>query len=195
TDIATSAHATPFFSDLFASLLLPLSFLEEQLQRQCSRLVRILRWEPLLGLAVLLCTALLNVFAGTLQPIDSSQVMTESARQLQAAGKKWEGQIDTSDGLFTVLLTISPDHQGPNVFTIHILQQPGTAQTTISNIVISTTLPAMDMGTTTINLQPGENGTFSAIESFSMVGRWQVQVEIHTADNHIHTASILLLVP
>ncbi|HTK05734.1 MAG TPA: CopD family protein [Ktedonobacteraceae bacterium] len=194
-DLATGTHTTPLFPDLFAALLPPLAFLEEQLQRQCSRLVRILRWEPLLGLAVLLCTALLNVFSGTLQPVDTSQVMTESARQLQVAGKKWEGQIATSDGLFTLLLTVSPDHQGPNEFTVRILRQPGTAQNTIKSMVISTTLPAMDMGTTTINLQPGEHATFSAIESFSMVGRWRVQVAIYTADNHIHTASILLPVP
>ncbi len=46
---------------------------EGRLVNQTRRLSGILRWEPLLGVAVILCVGLMNVFAGTLQPTAAGQ--------------------------------------------------------------------------------------------------------------------------
>jgi len=65
--------------------------LEARLKRQTQGLSTILRWEPVLGIAVLLCTGLLTVFSGTLQPTTTSQ---PTAQAVSAASKPFMIQRD-----------------------------------------------------------------------------------------------------
>ncbi len=46
---------------------------EGRLAKKTKRMTAILRWEPVLGVAVLVCVGLMNVFAGTLSPTAAAQ--------------------------------------------------------------------------------------------------------------------------
>jgi len=57
-----------------------------------------------LGVAVLICVGLMNVFAGTLSPI--------AAAQQQQTGNKsqpFSTSVRTTDGKFTVTLSVNPN--------------------------------------------------------------------------------------
>jgi copper transport protein len=80
---------------------------EHRLTAQTQQLVRILSIEPLLGIGVLLCVGLMNVFAGTLTPLPAQPLSaTTTARPVQSSTK-------TTDGLFSLTLTVSPNRSGP----------------------------------------------------------------------------------
>ena len=49
------------------------------IEQQGRRLMNMLRWESVLGIAVLLCTGLLTVFSGTLVPVTGQQQSVQSA--------------------------------------------------------------------------------------------------------------------
>ncbi|HEY4386886.1 MAG TPA: CopD family protein, partial [Ktedonobacteraceae bacterium] len=98
--------------------------LERSLQKKTSLLIGILRWEALLGVAVLLCSGLLSIFAGTLLPAALLQPTGDSFSRFTGSAQPVVQTIQTTDGLFTITLTVSPNHQGPNAFTLHILKQP-----------------------------------------------------------------------
>ncbi|HLZ58041.1 MAG TPA: CopD family protein [Ktedonosporobacter sp.] len=157
--------------------------LEGRVRQQTIRLTRTLRWEPLLGVAVLICTGFLNVFAGTLQPAGPS------LQQSLAPAKPMVSTVKTTDGLFTATLTVSPNRQGPNTFTVRVLNGQSQLQTGVG-VSIYTTLVGMDMGTEALNLQPDGKGNFSASGDFSMSGSWQLRIEIRTADNSLHEAHV-----
>src|SRR6266487_1666051 len=68
---------------------------EGRLTKKTLLLSKVLRWEPLLGVAVLICVGLMNVFAGTLSPI--------AAAQQQQTGNKsqpFSASVRTTDGKF-----------------------------------------------------------------------------------------------
>jgi copper transport protein len=68
--------------------------LEARTKRQTQELSMILRWEPALGIAVLLCTGLLTVFSGTLQPTATSQPLSQT---LDATSKPFTTIVETTD--------------------------------------------------------------------------------------------------
>ncbi|MBV8822946.1 MAG: copper resistance protein CopC/CopD, partial [Ktedonobacteraceae bacterium] len=106
---AQSASSTGITSPAETKLL------EGRILHQTKRLSTILRWEPVLGVAVLLCTGLLTVFAGTLQPTALQQ--PQQAQQVTTATKPFTTTVKTQDGKFTVTLNVNPNHLGSNVFT------------------------------------------------------------------------------
>ncbi|HWS84224.1 MAG TPA: CopD family protein [Ktedonobacteraceae bacterium] len=79
--------------------------LEARIKRQTRELSTILRWEPVLGIAVLLCTGLLTVFSGTLQPTTTSQ---PTAQILSAPSKPFTATVETTDKQFSRMLKIDP---------------------------------------------------------------------------------------
>lgn len=162
--------------------------LEGSVRRQTSRLIRTLRWEPLLGVAVLVCTGLLNIFAGMLPA-----TATPTTQHSQAPAKPFAATLKTSDGAFTLSLNVTPNQQGSNMFVMRVLDKQGVVQTNIG-VSIYTTLLGMDMGTTALNLQPDGKGNFSANGDFSMGGNWQLRVDIRTPDNILHEAQVNLAV-
>jgi copper transport protein len=168
---------------------------EESVQRQVSQLSRVLRWEPLLGVAVLLCTGLLNVFAGTLQPtITVPAPVPNQPAKTTPVGKPFATTLQTQDKAFTVKLSVSPNTFGTNVFTVSVLDKKG-APTTNVGVSLYTTSLDMDMGTDEINLQPDGKGHFSANGDISMPGNWQVRVEIRTPDNTLHEGAVHFYTP
>jgi len=72
--------------------------LEARIRRQTRELSTILRWEPVLGVAVLLCTGLLTIFSGTLQPTTTSQPTPQA---LNAPSKPFATVMETTDNVTT----------------------------------------------------------------------------------------------
>ncbi len=164
---------------------------EGRLAKQTGRLTGVLRWEPVLGVAVLVCVGLMNVFAGTLSPI------APAVQQQQTTGTStaFTTSVRTSDSKFTVTLTVDPNRTGPNGFTVSVVDT--TTDTPITNVGISlyTTILDMDMGTDTVNIQPDGKGHFSGRGDLVMGGDWQIRIQLRTPDNRLHEAIVKILTP
>ncbi len=159
--------------------------LEADIERQAGRLTGLLQWEPLLGIAVLICTGLLSVFAGTLQPATANQAQLPQVKAFSATAK-------TSDKQFSLTLTVLPDSSGPNTFTVAVFDNHGVKGTNVS-VSIYATMLEMDMGTTPIKLQPDGKGNFSAPANLDMGGKWGLRVEIRTPDLKFHEANMRIV--
>jgi copper transport protein len=162
---------------------------EERLTRGTLRLMKILRWEPVLGVAVLVCVGLLNVFGGTLLPTTTTQPQTVGQ------SKPFNTSTQTTDDKFKVTLNINPNRFGTNVFTVSVVDNHTHAPTTNVGVSLYTTMLDMEMGTDSINLLPDGKGHFSANGDLSMSGQWQVRIQIRTSDNTLHEAKVDFVTP
>ncbi|HET8843691.1 MAG TPA: copper resistance protein CopC, partial [Ktedonobacteraceae bacterium] len=88
---------------------------EERLVQRTSSLTRVLSWEPWLGVAVLICVGLMNIFAGTLVPATTVTQPPQSGTTTPVAAV-FNGTAKTSDGHYSVTLHITPNRLGTNVF-------------------------------------------------------------------------------
>jgi len=162
---------------------------EERLAKGTLRLMKILRWEPMLGVGVLVCVGLLNVFGGTLLPTTSAQPQTGGQ------AKPFNTSIQTTDAKFTVTLNINPNRFGTNVFTASVVDNSTHAPTTNVGVSLYTTMLDMDMGTDSINLPLDGKGHFTSNGDLSMGGHWQVRIQIRTPDNTLHEAKVDFFTP
>jgi copper transport protein len=162
---------------------------QERVARRTRRLMTILRWEPLLGVAVLVCAGLLNVFGGTLLPATAAQPQTGGQ------SKPFNTSVRTTDGKFTATLNINPNRFGTNVFTVSVVDNSTHASTTNVGVALYTTMLDMDMGTDNINLLPDGKGHFSAPGDLSMGGHWAIRIQIRTPDNTLHEAKVDFFTP
>ncbi|HEU5229589.1 MAG TPA: copper resistance protein CopC [Ktedonobacteraceae bacterium] len=165
--------------------------LEMGVSAQTTRLTNTLRWEPLLGVAVLLCTGLMNVFAGTLLPATTSQ--TSAIQPPASTATAFSTTATTSDNKFQVKIKVSPNTFGPNTLTATVMDSNGKPDT---NVGISLYLSGvdMDMGTEVVNLQPDGKGNFSGNGDITMGGRWRIRIQVRTPDNTLHESSVIFLV-
>ncbi len=163
---------------------------EGRLTGLTRRLMTILRWEPLLGVGVITCVGLMNVFAGTLSPIAVPQQPTTTR-----ATTAYNTTVKTSDNKFTVKLNINPNLFGTNIFTVTVIDNKTGKPTTDVGVSIYTTMLDMDMGTDNVNLHPDGKGHFSAPGDLGMGGNWQIRVQIRTLDNTLHEAKIKVFTP
>ncbi len=157
--------------------------------KKTKRMTAILRWEPVLGVAVLVCVGLMNVFAGTLSPTAAAQP------QPTGTAKAYHTTVKTTDGKFTIALTVNPNTAGPNVFTVSVIENSTGKPTTDVGVSLYTTHLDMDMGTDTVNLQPDGKGHFSATGDLVMGGHWQLRIQVRTPDNTLHEATVKEPVP
>src|SRR5713226_4906048 len=162
---------------------------EGRLAKKTKRVTAILRWEPVVGVAVLVCVGLMNVFAGTLSPIATAQP------QPTGTARAFHTTVKTADGKFTIALTVNPNTAGPNVFTVGVIENSTGKPTTNVGVSLYTTHLDMDMGTDTVNLQPDGKGHFSATGDLVMGGHWQIRIQIRTPDNTLHEATVKEPVP
>jgi copper transport protein len=165
--------------------------LEASIAMQPRRLTTMLRWEPLLGVGILICTGLMSVFAGTLLPTVASQPAPVAPTQQV---KPFNAIVTTSDKLFTVKLTVSPNRFGSNVFTATVMNSNGTIVTNVG-VSIYTTMLDMDMGTDVVKLQADGKGHFSGTGDLEMGGNWGLRVQIRTPDLKLHEGSVKLVTP
>jgi nitrogen fixation protein FixH len=163
---------------------------EGRLAKKTRRLTSVLRWEPLLGVGVLVCVGLMNVFAGTLSPI-------ATAAQQSSNGKNqpFNTSVRTTDNKFTVTLNVNPNRFGTNVFTVTVVDNSTHKTTTNVGVALYTTMLDMDMGTDNVNLLPDGKGHFSASGDLAMAGDWQIRIQIRTPDNTLHEATVKLVTP
>ncbi|MBA2286767.1 MAG: copper resistance protein CopC [Ktedonobacteraceae bacterium] len=164
---------------------------EQRLTKRTLQLSSVLRWEPVLGVAVLVCVGLMNIFAGTLSPIAAPQPV----QQPTAHAKPFNQTVTTSDGKFRLLLTITPNRFGPNVFTVTVIDPHTGKPTTNAGVTIYTTMLDMDMGTDTLNLQLDGHGHFSGSGDLGMSGNWRIGIQVRTPDNTLHRANVEIVTP
>lgn len=162
---------------------------ENRLASKTRRLITILRWEPLLGVAVLVCVGLMNVFAGTLSPIAAAQP------QGGAKPQPYQATLRTTDGKFTAKLEINPNRFGTNVFTVTVIDNSTGKVDTNVGVAIYTTMLDMDMGTDEVDLLPDGKGRFSATGDLSMSGHYHIRIQIRAPDNLLHEVSTRILTP
>jgi hypothetical protein len=72
-----------------------------------------------------------------------------------------------------------------NTFSV-TLSPHGQASFQNAQVSLQTTMLDMAMGTDSVTLQPGGNGSFSGQGTLSMSGHWRLRVVIHTADHALH---------
>lgn len=186
-----SSQAAPASDRAARALAQQVRLREGRVAKRSGQLTRILRWEPLLGVAVLVCVGLLNVFGGTLTPITAAQQpgsSTGTAAPFHATAK-------TTDGKLTVSLYINPNTAGPNGFQVSVADARTGAPVTDVGVALYTTILDMDMGTQNVNLLPDGKGHFSATGDLVMGGHWQIRIQVRTPDNMLHEATIKVTTP
>lgn len=130
-----------------------------------------LRREAFLGGVVLLCVALLGIFAGSLSPA------------APAAGAAASGGLVVQTrpaGPYNVTLKVTPASFGDNTFTVTLKDAQGKpvdgAAVTITTIMLD-----MDMGPASLQLQPQAAlgpGAYTGDTDLTMAGHWQINVKI-----------------
>lgn len=143
----------------------------EQTERGLKQVVGIQAW---LGIAVLLCTALMAFYAPPIVfPAGSYSNPTQSASTQQ---------IQTQQiGPLTSTLQLSPGRVAyPNTVILTLNQQDGKPVTD-AEVELRINMQAMDMGTTHVTLHAGNpiySTTFNARTTFSMPGLWVIHVQV-----------------
>ncbi|MHB8600035.1 MAG: copper resistance D family protein [Ktedonobacteraceae bacterium] len=163
---------------------------EERLAQRTQRLTTVMRWEPLLGVAILLCVGLMSVFSGTLAG-------TTATGQQPTTGKTsvYNTTLQTTDNKFTVKLNINPNRFGTNVFTVTVINNSTGKATPNVRVTLFTTNLDMDMGTDSVALQSNGKGSLSASGELAMSGNWEIRIVIHTPDATLHEASVKIFTP
>jgi copper transport protein len=163
--------------------------LERKVAKQTHQMTSVLRWEPLVGVAVLVCTGLLNVFAGTLVPTNANP-----PAQPAPATKPFHAVAQTADKKFTVTIDVTPNRFGTNVFTVSAVGSNGAPDTNIG-VYIYPDMLDMQMQSDAINLQPDGKGKFSGTGDLSMGGNWALRIQIRTPDDTLHEVTVQLYTP
>lgn len=164
---------------------------EERLTQRTRRLTTVLRWEPLIGVAILVCVGLMSVFAGTL----SATTTTGQLPPTTSKTSVYNATLQTTDNKFTVKLNINPNRFGTNVFTVTVIDNSTGKATTNVSVTLFTTELDMDMGTDTVALQSNGKGSYSAPGILAMGGNWEIRVAIHSLDGTLHEATFKLFTP
>lgn len=164
---------------------------EKRLTRNIHTLSSLLRWEPALGIAILVAAGLANVFAGTLSAAPANTTQQQNGGKTQP----YVSTVHTSDNKFAAQLEVNPNRFGANVFTVTVTDSStGKIDTSVS-VTLSLTMLDMDMGTDIISLPPDGRGHFSGTGDLSMSGNWQLSVQIRTPDHTLHQAIANIVTP
>ncbi len=139
-----------------------------------NRLAEWLQREAILGVAVLVCVALLGAFAGSLTPASSATPanVSTSANTAFVATRQVSG--------YTITLKVTPVQFGPNTFTVTV--KDGRSQPVQgASVLIELQSLDMDMGTEALQLKPMGNvapGSYSIQTDLPMLGRWLCTVKL-----------------
>jgi len=129
-----------------------------------------LRREAVLGVAVLLCVALLGAYAGTLAPPPTSAAASSSGPYVSTQ----------QAGPYGVTLQVAPASFGVNSFIVTLKDAQGQPVTGAAVLVL-TSHRDMDMGTQSVQLQPtgaDAPGSYAGQGDLVMAGRWSAVVKI-----------------
>lgn len=147
------------------------------------------RWRWAVSLLLFLCISLTGGCATT----HTATVATQPSPVVTASS--FHITVETFDRAFTLTLTISPDHAGPNRFTLQVKDHTGRPAEHVE-ITLYTTMQDMSMGTDSVVLHPDGPGQFSTTSDvLSMGGHWAIGIVIQAADHVIHKAGVMLAIP
>ncbi|HEV2457201.1 MAG TPA: CopD family protein, partial [Ktedonobacterales bacterium] len=135
-----------------------------------QRLSDWLHREAALAGGVLLCVALLAVFAGSLAPTTTAAPTTSTGAFIQTQ------QVSG----YAVTLKVTPDTFGTNTFTVTVRDAKGQPVQGAA-VVLENTMLDMDMGTQTAQLHPigtTARGSYSGQTDLTMEGHWQTVVKV-----------------
>ena len=152
------------------------------LRQITERMTDWLQMEALIGVAILLCVALLNAFAGTLAaPTTAANTSTSTSTNAAGQGSQSHGSfLQTQHGSgYTLSLEVTPDSFGTNTFTVKV-QDAQQRPVKGAAILIETQMLDMDMGTDTTQLQAvaATPGSYSGQSDLTMAGHWRVVVRL-----------------
>ncbi len=167
---------------------------EANIERQGRRLINTLRWEPLLGVAVLLCTGLLTVFSGTLVPATTTPVQQPVQPVPTTPSNPFTTTVKTTDKQFSLTFNVTPNQFGNNEFTVSVLNSKGQPDTNVGVSLYNTMLD-MDMGTRHVNLQPDGKGHFKGSDQLDMSGHWGVRIDVRTPSGGTSHATVYFSTP
>lgn len=100
--------------------------------------------------------------------------------------------LKTSDGMFLIQLSVTPDRLGLNTFMVNVDAASSGKPATNLQVQLSTTMLDMAMGTDLLDLPSGGNGHYSAQGDLSMSGHWEIHILLRTPDATLHQASVEL---
>ena len=129
-----------------------------------------LRREALLGVGVLLCVALLALFAGSLTPAQANAPVASAGAF---------SQKHTVSG-YAITLQVDPAKFGQNTFTVTVADAQGKPVTGASALLLTNDLD-MDMGQQSVQAQAvgaTQPGVYRAQGQLTMAGNWSVTVKI-----------------
>jgi putative copper export protein/methionine-rich copper-binding protein CopC len=127
-----------------------------------------LRREAIVGVGVLLCVALLALFAGTLAPTQAAPVASAGAFK----------QTHTVSG-YAITLQVNPAKFGQNTFTVTVADAHGAPAAGASVLLLASDLD-MDMGSQSLQLQSAgatQPGVYSGQGELTMAGNWELTVK------------------
>jgi copper transport protein len=170
---------------------------EGRLAKRTGQMTRVLSWEPWLGVAVIVCVGLMNVFAGTLTPATAAQPSPQQTASGTPAAGAFNGTAKTTDGKYSVTLNITPNRFGTNVFTVQVtdIQTGKRLGANEAGVTAYLTMLDMDMGTDSTDLQPNGKGGFSGSGDLTMGGNWAIKIQVRTLDNTLHEANFKIYTP
>jgi hypothetical protein len=142
--------------------------------------------EAIIGIAVLLCAAMLGPLAGTLIPPVSQTASFGASGGTQTITHQVDG--------LTVTLNVNPGRFGTNTFTV-VIKNPNGSPASNGSVFLVATMVEMDMGTNTINLTPATApGTYTGQGDIAMAGHWNLEAVIRTHEdpNHLHRVTFTI---
>ena len=132
-----------------------------------------LRREALVGVGVLLCVALLGVFAGSLAtPLTGASASATSSNGVFLQTQQVSG--------YSIILKATPATFGTNTFTVTVKDKQGKAVDGGSVILQAQSLD-MDMGVQSVQLPAmgaTAPGSYSGQADLTMAGHWQLTVKL-----------------
>jgi copper transport protein len=164
---------------------------EARLAQPTRQLLTVLRLEPVLGVAVLLCVGLMNVLGGTLVPSTTTTSASSTPHAIVQPTRASALSMVTFNHRFQVIFTMTPQHVGTNHVRVRIVDpQTGKAVSTVK-VQLNTELQDRNMGVTVVPLKVDGAGQFSGIADLPVSGTWLIIVQIQTPDDpyHFHEAS------
>lgn len=132
-----------------------------------------LRREAALGVAILLCVALLAAFAGSLAP-----TLPAAANPSTTSTRAAYVSTPVTAGGLSVVLRVDPAAFGTNTFTVTVRDANGKPVDG-AGVAIVTQMLDMDMGVQTAQLKPaGQPGVYSGQSDLTMAGHWDIIVRV-----------------
>ncbi len=131
-----------------------------------------LRREALVGMGVLICVALLGVFAGSL-----STPLTGATASTSSTGASIQTQ---QAGDYAVTLKVVPATFGTNTFTVTVKDKQGQPVDGAA-VILQTEMLDMDMGTQSVQLKAmgaTAPGSYSGQADLTMAGHWELTVKV-----------------